>query len=199
MQLWISCKLTRSVKDYQCLSIVWLWSVPSCQTPISHMAISMPCIPLGPFLPSCLATTGNNFAYHRLLQEPCPKDLHQKFHVWPKTCPIIAHKKSLQNLLEVLGCHLCHNIASPRSPLVHLKLAPPKGSESSKTCFDGLDWLLEWTPVTTQWAPICMELLSVQSKTKLPAPIETPCRSSATRMTADGATSHVPQLGLAVK
>jgi hypothetical protein len=47
------------------------------------------------------------------LQEPCPKDLHQKFPVWPKTCPIIAHKKSFQNVLEVLGCHLCHNIASP--------------------------------------------------------------------------------------
>jgi hypothetical protein len=31
-----------------------------------------------------------------------------------------------------------------------------------------------------------MELLSMQSKTKLPAPIETPCQNSATRMTADG-------------
>jgi len=44
-----------------------------------------------------------------------------------------------------------------------------------------------------------MELLNMQSKTKLPAPIETPCRSSATRMTANGATSHAPQLGMAMK
>jgi hypothetical protein len=44
-----------------------------------------------------------------------------------------------------------------------------------------------------------MELLSVQSKTKPPTPIEIPNQSFATRMITDGATSHVPQLGMAMK
>jgi hypothetical protein len=48
--------------------------------------------------------------------------------------------------LEVLGYHLCHNITSLRSPLVHLKLAPPRGNESNKKMF----W---WSWLVTKMNP----------------------------------------------